>query len=390
MGSDPHARTGSLAAERPATLLGRRSRRHAPKRIAMMVPGGLEHSGGIGRWAGYVTLAWRDQDLQPPLEIIDTRGFGNAGVAAWSFLKALARLIVLGLGGRLGVIHANLSVRGSTVRKYGIGVLARLMGVPLVLHLHGSSYATFYEGLPGFFQRRVRALFGQAEQVIVLGESWADWVSAALSVPRSKITVLYNGVRAPDPAPRPGVAGAACHIVLLGRIGARKGVPELLAALSSDALRQRRWRATLAGDGEVDTYAREAATRGLAGRVVFTGWLDAPQAAALIADADILVLPSHAENFPISVIEALANRVAVVTTPIGATPELLTQDRSVRFVPVGDADALADTLCALIDDPESRSRIAAAGHEVFVEKLDIDMLAAKLASLHARLLVRRR
>jgi glycosyltransferase involved in cell wall biosynthesis len=333
-----------------------------------------------------VQRAWCEQGLEPPLEIVDTRGSGNWAAGAVAFCRALARLAALHRQGQLGSIHANLSVRGSTVRKYIVAALARASGVPIVLHLHGSGYADFYARSPGWAKRRIRALFAGAAHVIVLGQVWADWVEHALSVPRERITVLYNGVPAPGPATRCRSADRVDHIVLLGRIGARKGVPELLAALASEQLRRRRWRATLAGDGEVGAYARDAAARGLAGRVVFAGWLDSTRAAALIADADLLVLPSRAENFPLSVIEALANRVAVVTTPIGSTPELLTDGESVRFVPVGDVAALASALCSLLDEPAERASIAAAGHAVFRRHLDIDALAPRLAALHRRLL----
>jgi glycosyltransferase involved in cell wall biosynthesis len=386
---------------RKAESLPPRSVRQAPstkaKSVAMMVPGGLEHSGGIGRWAGYVSQAWTNQNLSPPLEIIDTRGFGGPAVGVKTFLQAVGRLTMLAARGRLGIVHANLSIRGSTIRKCIIAVLARMLGVPVVVHLHGSGYPMFYKDLPPWAKRPVRALFAHAVHVIVLGRFWADWVADNLDVPREKITILYNGVSSPENGvgasgslARKQEPGRPCHIVLLGRIGARKGVPELLQALSSDGMRERNWRATLAGDGEVDVYSREASARGLDGRVAFTGWLDGPGAAALIADADILVLPSHAENFPISVIEGLANEVAVVTTPIGTTPELLTHDESVLFVPVGDAPALATALAALIDDPELRGRIAAAGHKVFMDKLDIDVLAARLADLHTSLVERQR
>ena len=84
-----------------------------------------------------------------------------------------------------------------------------------------------------------------------------------------------------------------------------------------------------------------------------------------------------------SVIEALAHRVAVVCTPVGATPELLQDERSALFVPVGDVAALGTALARLIDDPALRQRIAAEGHAVFERQLDIAALARRLASLHA-------
>ena len=345
----------------------------------MLVPGGLEHAGGIGRWAGYLERSWRTQTLEPPLEIIDTRGHGGPGRAAAAFSSALLRLITLRAQGRLGLIHANLSKRGSTLRKLIVAGLARQLGVPLVIHLHGSGYDAFYDGLSPRLQRPVRAMFRGAARVIVLGQAWAAWVGNRMGLPPTRIDILYNGVPAATGRSTPR---EQAHIVLLGRIGPRKGVPELLEALASPAMAARPWTATLAGDGDLAPYRRFIAEHGLADRVALPGWLDGNAAAALLQAADILVLPSHAENFPISVIEALAAGIAVVVTPVGTTPELLVDGISARFVPVGDASALRDTLVSLIDDPAQRSRIAAAGHAVFRRDLDIDALARRLAAMH--------
>ena len=348
----------------------------------MLVPGGLEHAGGIGRWAGYLQATWSEQGLQPPLEIIDTRATGHAGRAALAFARAMFRLALLGATGQLGTVHANLSKRGSTARKLIVSLLAACTGTRFILHLHGSGYDAFFAALPAFAQRRVASMFRRADRVVVLGQHWADWVIETLGVAPERVHVLYNGV--PRPSHRERREGP-CRILFLGRIGPRKGVPELLRALDSPAMQAREWTAVLAGDGDVDAFRRRVAEAGLAGRITLPGWLDGIATADLLAQADILVLPSHAENFPIAVIEALAARVAVITTPVGATPELLRDGHSALFVPAGDAEALADAIVQLIDDPARRLALAEAGHAVFLQKLDIATLARRLAALHASL-----
>jgi glycosyltransferase involved in cell wall biosynthesis len=156
----------------------------------------------------------------------------------------------------------------------------------------------------------------------------------------------------------------------------------LLQALSSGALRELSWRVTLAGDGDLATYRSEAAALGIADRVVFSGWLGAPAVSALLADADIMVLPSHAENLSVAVIEALAHQVAVVTTPVGATSEIVTDNESALLIPVRDPLALADALRRLIVCPELRERIASAGRRVFEDRLDVRQSAEGLSRLY--------
>jgi len=351
--------------------------------VVMLVPGGLDHAGGIGRWAGYLQESWARQRLGPPLEIIDTRGSGHATGGVIAFARALVRLCRLRATGRLGTVHANLSKRGSTVRKMIVSYLAALTGMRLILHLHGSGYDAFYAGLPLIGQRLVAASFRRADRVVVLGQSWANWVIATTGVAPERVSILHNGVRRPLRQPR---TAGPCRILFLGRLGVRKGVPELIDALASSLLAQHEWSATLAGDGDLDDAGARIERAGLAGRISLPGWLDAAAAAALLSQADILVLPSHAENFPISVIEALAAEVAVIATPVGATPELLRDGVSALFVPVGDVAALAAAIARLIEDAALRRSIAAAGHAVFAEHLDIDALAIRLAAMHGALL----
>jgi hypothetical protein len=187
------------------------------KRVCMLCPGGIEHSGGIGRWAGYMLTAWRDAGLQPVLEVVDTRGFGGYTVGAVAFVRAMARLILLRAGGRLGLIHANLAVRGSAVRKFLVAVLASLIGTRLVVHLHAGNFFEFYDALPRLGRFALRWIFASAAHVIVLGHVWEDQVVSVLGVPRAKITILYNAVRRPERLARATPPDGVHHIVMLGR-----------------------------------------------------------------------------------------------------------------------------------------------------------------------------
>jgi glycosyltransferase involved in cell wall biosynthesis len=381
-------RSPSYAVDSVADYSKRTKAAAEEKLVCMLCPGGFEHAGGIGRWAGYLFTAWTDRTSRVPLQMMDTRGFGSGLVGVAAFASVLGRLGWLLCNGRLGLIHANLSVRGSAWRKFIITELARYCGVPVILHLHSGRFVEFYDHLPALARPAVRRMFAHAAHVIVLGKVWEDAVSSHLGVPREKITVLFNAVAAPHPVRRPPAPDRICHIVLLGRLGPNKGVPELLQALSGDALRDLSWRVTLAGDGDLATYRTEAAALGIGDRIAFSGWLGAPAVSALLEDADIMVLPSHAENLSVAVIEALAHQVAVVTTPVGATSEIVTDNESALLIPVRDPLALAEALRRLIVCPELRERIATTGRQVFEDRLDVRQSAERLSRLYDMIMAR--
>lgn len=349
----------------------------------MLLPGGLEYAGGIGRWAGYLLDAWpAGKPARPEIVVVDTRNHGGKAIGILAFPLALLRLLGLLLSGRLALIHANMASRGSTIRKSIVVYAAALFGVPVIVHLHGAQFDSFYLGLSPLCQRLVRGTFARARAVLVLGEVWRRFLIDRVGVDEGKITILHNGVPPPRAPRQMRAPGAPCHIVLLGRLEPRKGVPELLSALGSEPLHARAWRATLAGDGDIEGTRRRAASLGLADRIAVPGWISAANADALLAEADILVLASHAENMPMSVLEALAHKVAVIATPVGTTPEILTDGFSVLLVPPGEVEALATALVRLIDDPAFRDEIAARGNAVFKRRLDIAIVADRLAALY--------
>jgi glycosyltransferase involved in cell wall biosynthesis len=234
----------------------------------------------------------------------------------------------------------------------------------------------------------IAIVFRHAEKLLVLGSRDKAALSSLLCLRPSQITVLRNA--APDPLTNVAEArcrGGPCHFVFVGHLSSRKGVPELLKALSRPALRSRPWRATLAGGGPVDHFRRLTRDFSIADRVNFPGWIDEAQIAALYLDADVVVLPSHAEGLAMSVLEGLAHGLAVVTTPVGAHSEVVQSEVSGLFVPPGNVDALTAALVRVIDDASLRQRLGAEARQRYLEKFDLRRYAERLSRLHASLLV---
>ncbi|WP_428486768.1 glycosyltransferase family 4 protein [Rhodopila sp.] len=359
------------------------------KMVAMFAGGGVAHtSGGVGTLIHYLLEEWSTKPDALRVRVIDSRGQGGIGSMVYSFLKALGLLLYMKVTGQLGVIHAHMTTRGSAVRKSIFGLLGNLLGVPVIMHLHGADFQEFYENLPGPCRKAIRFALSRARFVVVLGGGWRKLLVSDMGISPDKIVVVLNGVPRPvdtdpvDTEPATRQRGEAVRIVFLGRLGERKGVPELLEALRSPELLSRPWTATIAGDGAVEHFREVVSKAGLQDRVTLPGWINRATASGLLRKADIFVLPSHHEAMPMAILEALAHGVAIVTTPVGAIPEFLTDGATALLVPPGMSGRLAEAIVRLIDDAEERERLGAAGNEVFRASLDISAVADRILALH--------
>ena len=342
-------------------------------------PGGREHGGGIGRFIGYVTDA--AAELGEAHAVTDTRG------PAWTIpdsLLRLARAVVILAVDRLRapmrIHHIHLAGRGSTMRKLVLTAAARRFGCRHVLHLHDYDYAGDYARRDPTVRAAIRHMFRHADAVVVLGRADRRLVVDTFGTRPDRVAILHNAV--PDPGPPPARPSGPPIILFLGRLGPRKGVDELLAALADPAMTGLSWRAILAGDGPVSTYRARARDLDLENRVAMPGWLDAGQTRALLDGASILVLPSHAEGMAMAVVEGLGHGVAVVTTNVGAQGEAITHGVTGIFVTPGDPTGLACALAGLVREPERRRELGKAGRELFISRFGMAGYMARLSAIY--------
>jgi glycosyltransferase involved in cell wall biosynthesis len=352
--------------------------------ICVIGPGGADGQGGIGRHVRYVARHWAAHPARGAMRVLDSHGGSTRAMPA-RFAACLATLAGLLLRRRVGLVHVHMASNGSVVRKLCLLHVARLGGARVVLHVHGSTFAVFHAGLP----RPARALLGwsmrRADAVIALGSFWRDYLVSRVGLDPARVHVMANAV--PPASARavgaPGTRCASCALLFLGRLGARKGTPDLLRALA--ALRdagQTNWHLTCAGDGDIEGSRHQAAMLGLADSVTFTGWVDEARARGLLAAADALVLPSHHEGLPMAILEAMAHGLPVVTTPVGAIADVIKDGRNGLLVAPGDIAALQAALARIITSPAERQAMGVAGRADVTARHGLDAYCDRLEALY--------
>ena len=281
------------------------------------------------------------------------------GAHAATRLTQLVRFIHFLRAERPAVFHANLT--WPLACKYGL-LAAALARVPAVIASEHSL------GPPSVPRRSVyvqQLISAGVHRYVAVSEALAQRLRQVYRLPPGKVRVVHNGLladrfdRPPEPGLRSWLAGQPARPVVLttARLDEAKGHRFLLEAarLVPEAT------FVLAGAGpERDALEAQARALGVAERVTFLGYRsDIP---ALLASADVFVLPSLAESFGLSVLEAMAANKPVVATSVGGLPEVVEHDVTGLLVPPADPLALAGAIRAVLADPARARRLAAAGH----------------------------
>jgi len=297
----------------------------------------------------------------------------------------LLKFIFYCLFHKVDICHVNLSTGASTFRKYLFSRICRLFDVSYVVHLHGGDYRRFFADLPGLFQQMSRSLYCKSDRVIVLGQLWKDYVVDVMGVAPERIVVLPNAVAGPDSIDW-GEKDTPPRILFLGRLIEAKGIAELVDALSNTDVTTLPWSATLAGDGEVASYRARIDALGLSDRIRLTGWVSSEAVDVELRKSSIFVLPSHYENLPLSMLEAMAYGLCSIVTPVGSVEDVISDGLNGIVVPVRDSASLADALRSVLLDDEKRRRLGETARADFQAHYDFQEYRGKLERIYRSVL----
>lgn len=117
------------------------------------------------------------------------------------------------------------------------------------------------------------------------------------------------------------------------------------------------------GDGSREATEAAAHTLGVADCVEFTGAVPKWDLPAVFETGDIFLNTTNVDNTPVTVVEALASGLCVVSTSVGGIPHLLTDDVDALLVPAGDATAMTAAVRRLLTSPDLAGRLSSAARE---------------------------
>lgn len=237
--------------------------------------------------------------------------------------------------------------------------IAKLRRVPVVVNYRGGSAEEFFARSLFWIRPTMRL----ADRLVVpsrfLQQVFARFGLTAEVVP--------NVIDLSRFAPRPANLGPRAdepHIIVTRNLESIYDIGTAVRALAIVTKTSPSARMTIAGSGpERNKLGELVGALGLSGNVTFTGRLDNDRMGELYQQADLFLNPSLVDNMPISILEALASGVPVVTTDVGGIPFLVEHQKTAILVAPRDADAMARALLDLLNDPARARRLASAGRD---------------------------
>lgn len=272
-------------------------------------------------------------------------------------------------------------------------IAAQLAGIPIVSTVHGWTPVSFklrgYQMLDRFCLKRF-------DRVVCVSNLLRDEFKQ-LGISAERLVYLPNAVSLPEKTSRQRdtarqqlvLESGEKVVVAVGRLSPEKGLDILLTAFARQFSSDRGVRLILVGDGpERAALESLALGLGIVEQVVFAGFIS--DVAGYYAAADLFVMSSHTEGFPMALLEAMAWELPVLATAVGGIPDIVQDGVNGCLVPPGSVESLAAAMGNLLNDRGLAESMGQAARQTIAERFAADQWARALENVYSDVYENRR
>jgi glycosyltransferase involved in cell wall biosynthesis len=294
-------------------------------------------------------------------------------------------------------IHALREIVG-TIKELGpdlitahgakVGILGRLaarhLRLPLIVTVHGWACAPGTPPIQAAVSRGLeRAIGALACKVITVSEFDRQFGLRAKLVTDTRVVTVHNGMPDIPRGLRADPGRSPARLIMIARFEPQKDHATLLRALGG--LLHHHWELDLVGDGPLRQEMEAlAASLSIRERVHFLG--QRTDVDRLLAKAQISVLASNWEGFPLSILEAMRAGLPIVASNVGGVAEAVEENQTGYVVPRGDVESFRARVAELLDSPALRSQFGAAGRRRYEEQFTLGRLVEKTLAVYGDVL----
>jgi len=249
------------------------------------------------------------------------------------------------------IFHLHMAAFGSTFRIIYYLRLLKKFNKKVIIHHHGGHYKVFMNDLSTKKVEYIKNHLQRADIFIALSEGWKIYFEKDLGL--SNVLVIKNSIEVSNfEKCRVNLEDNKNSFLFLGNIGENKGVYDLLKAIKELVLDKVIIKCYVAGHGEIKKFRNMVIEENLETYIEVVGWANFTQKKELLSKVGTLLLPSYNEAMPMVLLEAMAAGKALISTNVGAIPEIIIPEKNGFIIKPGDISALKECMKTIIDNPE--------------------------------------
>ena len=286
----------------------------------------------------------------------------------------------------LGIVHINSSYdTKGIVRDLFFIIVSWWVGRKIILQIHSEIDFNKY---PKTIKWIARHVFPLSNKILVFSKN--DMKKIEMLAPKEKIEILQNAVKVDDFTSKDksfkkdlSIPEHGEVILFLSRLIKEKGVYDLIESITTVVKNYKNVYFIIAGEGpERNRMEMICKEKGIEKEVRFTGHINNKNLLKAYSCADIFVLPTYSEAMPMVILEALAAGLPIITTPIGAIPDIIKDGINGFLIEPNSPKQLAEKILLLLHNKETKKRIGEANIQLAREEYDVKVILNKLEQLY--------
>lgn len=295
---------------------------------------------------------------------------------AWKLWYAVkANVMALFIIWRYDIIHFHsVPDKIDLVIKLPIFLLALLGRKKIIMHIHMGNQ------LKNHTQNELfKWCLRRANLILLLAKKWQSLFHDLYADIKTPTTVLYNAC---EYVPEVPLEEKENIIIMAAYLNDNKAPDLLLKAWKQIGHQFPNWKIYMLGNGEVERFEKMAQSLELSDSVKFTGYVVGKEKEDYFRKASIYCMCSYEEGFPMSVLEAWANNICVLTTPVGGLPDVLEDGKNALVFNFGDWQELSKKLSFLIENKKNRQEMAEYSRGLVYQRFSVRELNNEVLQIY--------
>lgn len=279
------------------------------------------------------------------------------------------------------VVHIHSSFGPSFYRKIPFIYFAHFKKIPIINHIHGADFETFYTKASQKKKKLIRKIYNKCSKLIALSDEWKD--NLMKIVPEKSIIIIHNYSHPHyDVVINRDTRELNYQVLFLGEIGKRKGCYDIPNVVEKVSKIIPKVKFVLAGSGDIQQLKRILEDKGMSKYVEFPGWVRGTGKDKLLRESDIFFLPSYNEGMPMSILDAMGYGLPIVSTNVGGIPKIVVNGKNGYTCEPGDTDCFANYMIELLLCREKLRDFSNGSYEIVEENYSLDLHIKSLEKLY--------